>query len=262
MTPTEFEYILMEIKPITNYIYLHVKGEPLLHSKFNEILTICDKHQMQVNITTNGTLLLKQTEAIINHNCVRQINVSLNSDETENNEKYLTGLLNASKTIQENKNIYIVYRLWAQSTNTLSSKDQNTVENIIKYYELTPSLKNDIINTKNTKLKENIYINKEERFDWPSLNLPIQGTTGNCHGLKDHIGILVDGTVIPCCLDSDGIINLGNIFKNNLQDILNDKRAQNILNGYQNNQIVEELCQKCTYRLRFSKNKKNEKQNQ
>lgn len=262
MSLTEFEYILKEVKQITNYIYLHVKGEPLLHSRFNDILTICDKHQMQVNITTNGTLLLKQTETIISHDCVRQINISLNSDETKNNEKYLTGVLNASKTIQENKNIYIVYRLWAQSTNTLSSKDQTTVENIIKYYELTPSLKNDVINTKNIKLKEKLYINKEEFFDWPNLNLPYQGTIGNCHGLKDHIAILVDGTVIPCCLDSDGIINLGNIFETNLQDVLNGTRAQNILKGYQNNQIVEELCQKCTYRLRFSKNKKNEKQNQ
>ena len=32
---------------------------------------------------------------------------------------------------------------------------------------------------------------------------------------------MVDGTIVPCCLDSEGVINLGNIFNDDIDAVLN-----------------------------------------
>ena len=74
-----------------------------------------------------------------------------------------------------------------------------------------------------------------------------------CKGLDTHIGILADGTVIPCCLDSSGIINLGNIYEENLSDILEKEKTKQIISGFKNNKLVEELCQKCDFRKKVFK---------
>ena len=100
-------------------------------------------------------------------------------------------------------------------------------------------------------LTDKVYLDKDILFEWPDINKEIITTCGTCKGAKSQIEILVDGTVVPCCLDNDGIINLGNIFKSSLDDILNSKRYKDIVNGFNNNKLVEELCQKCGYRNRF-----------
>ena len=70
---------------------------------------------------------------------------------------------------------------------------------------------------------------------------------GKCLGLRDHIGILSDGTIIPCCLDSRGVINLGNIYKDNIDDIYNSKRVNDMINNFRNNKKCEELCRHCSF---------------
>ncbi|HHW69713.1 MAG TPA: radical SAM protein, partial [Tenericutes bacterium] len=110
-----------------------------------------------------------------------------------------------------------------------------------------------IYKTNNYKINNNLYLNKEKVFDWPSLGLNNNDSRGFCYGLKSHIAILSDGTVVPCCLDSNGIIDLGNIFEENLEKILEKERTKKIINGFKSRTIVEELCKKCTYKNRFNK---------
>ena len=74
---------------------------------------------------------------------------------------------------------------------------------------------------------------------------------GYCYGLKDQLAILVDGTVVPCCLDDEGSMKLGNIFEQSLDDIINGERARRIIEGFQKRIAVEELCQKCSYKNQF-----------
>ena len=62
---------------------------------------------------------------------------------------------------------------------------------------------------------------------------------------------MVDGTVVPCCLDGEGIINLGNIHTSKFSEIIGSERACNIVKGFKRRETVEELCQKCTFRERF-----------
>lgn len=235
MSLLEFDDVLNKINDYTDYLYLHVKGEPLLHSKFKDILNICSKYNKKVNITTNGTLLKKRIGDIVGSS-VRQVNISLHSIVGD----YLNDILNSSKVLSDN-GIYVVFRFWVHN-----EKEQNSINEILKFYDRL-DLKNDI-KENNIKINEYVYINKDEEFIWPSLNNDIVRTSGTCLGLKTHIGILSDGTVIPCCLDSNGIINLGNIFKEDLNSILNKDRTKNIINSFNNNKLCEELCQKCGFK--------------
>ena len=87
-------------------------------------------------------------------------------------------------------------------------------------------------------------------FEWPDL-CKSDGSDGYCHGLKDQIAILVDGTVVPCCLDNNGDINLGNIHTESMEEILNKEKTTKIIEGFKNRVAVEQLCKKCTYKNRF-----------
>ena len=73
-----------------------------------------------------------------------------------------------------------------------------------------------------------------------------------CYGMRDHFGILCDGTVVPCCLDSDGVIALGNVFQTSLDEILSSSRAQAIKKGFECRKASEELCRRCGYAQRWS----------
>lgn len=232
MNKEEFEEVLKKINNYTDYLYLHVKGEPLIHSSFKDILKLCMKYNKKVNITTNGTLLKKRINIIINSS-VRQVNISLHSMV----EDKLEDILEASKILSKNK-IYVVFRFWVYN-----NKENDYIKRILNFYNIDNYNPNS-----NIKINEFVYINKASKFIWPNLNNKIYKEKGNCLGLKTHIGILSDGTVIPCCLDSNGIIDLGNIFDSSLENILNSNKAVNILQGFKNNKLCEELCKKCGYK--------------
>lgn len=245
MNINEFEHIIKEIDDYTDYLYLHVKGEPLLHSNFLDILKICKKYHKQVNITTNGTLLKSRVDDIISSNTVRQINISMQS---MTNDKYLIDILDSVDYLLNNTNIQIVLRFWALENNQFSNLQTNIIKKIINYFNLEDKILKDIKNKNNITLKSHLYINKESLFIWPSLENDYYNEIGTCYGLKTHLGILVDGTVVPCCLDSEGVINLGNIFENSFKDIINSKRSKDIIIGFNNNKVCEQLCKKCSFK--------------
>lgn len=247
ISTSNFETILKKINNYTDYVYLHVLGEPLLHPNFKKILELCKKYNKKVNITTNGTLLKEQTKNIIDCDIVRQINISLHSENHKKN--YLDDIFKSVNSLS--KEISIVYRFWTLDNNTLNQKDKDTINYIINYYKLDNSLKNKIYNDNNIKISNNIYINKSNKFVWPTLNNSYCNKSGYCHSLKDHIAILVDGTIIPCCLDGEGVIKLGNIYNNNLIDIISSNRFQNMMKGFQNRKVTEELCIHCSFKNRF-----------
>ena len=233
MTLLEFEHILKQIDTYTDYLYLHVKGEPLLHSKIGQIIDLCKKYNKQINITTNGTLIKQKLNILKN---VRQVNISLHSliDKSQ-----LKSILECGSYLS-NRGVQVVYRFWTNHNSDL-------IKTVLNYYNYKKEISD------NMKLKNNLYLNKSFQFIWPSLNSNIISKKGYCYGLNKHIGILVDGTVIPCCLDSSGIINLGNIYQEDLNDILNKDKTKKIINGFKNNELVDELCQKCDFRKKVFK---------
>lgn len=254
MSKEQFEHILKEIKPYTNYVYLHVKGEPLLHPNFSEIISLCDRYEIYVNITTNGTLLQKQKEILKKHPCVRQINISLHSFEEESSKEYISQVIAATKELQSCTNVIVVYRFWALRNNQLTKENTTLLKEIVDAYNIDCETFQKIEQETNIKIAKDLYINKAPLFEWPSLDNHYIGDTGFCYGMSRHVGILVDGTVIPCCLDSSGIINLGNIFQTSFLSIIEGEKSQKLLKGFRNNQLTEELCKHCEYRTRFKRN--------
>ncbi len=246
MSLEEFSHVIKSIRPFTDYIYLHVKGEPLLHSNFSGILNIAKENQMKVNITTNGVLLDKYTDVLLNSGCVRQINVSLHSENDIPN--YFDKVFAACKKLS--KNIYISYRLWALTDKKLDQKSTAIVEKIISSYKLSPEVVEKLYNDDNIKIDINTFVNKDNLFIWPSLNSEID-TDGYCLGTISHLGILVDGSVIPCCLSSSGDVKFGNVFTEDFSTIINSPFFKTVQTGFKNNKAVCELCRKCTYKNKF-----------
>lgn len=245
MSLSEFEHILSSIDDYTDYVYLHIKGEPLLHPKFRDILSLCKKYNKMVNITTNGTMLKYRLDDIIDTSIVRQINISLQSLTSD---KYLIDILESIKELLEHTNIQIILRFWALNNNNFNKFQYNILNKIIDYFDLNRNLIPEIEAKDNLKILDRLYINKDIEFVWPSLENNYYSDIGTCYGTRTHIGILVDGTVVPCCLDSNGIINLGNIFNDSFKDIITSDRFNNMISGFQNNKTCEELCKHCSFK--------------
>lgn len=255
-----FEKILDQIKCYTKYIYLHVKGEPFMHPKLSEILELCDKKGFRVNITTNGTLINEVKEKIISKKALRQINFSLhsfeNTGDTINKDKYIHDILIFAKEASVAHNTIISLRLWNlfedNQTNIELHKNRNILKTIEETFNLDYKIEEKVVPGKGVKIAEKIYLNQDSKFQWPDLKLEEISETGFCYGLRNQVAILVDGTVVPCCLDSDGVINLGNINEKPFKEILECERAENIIEGFSNRKVVEELCRKCGYRNKFN----------
>lgn len=239
----EFEIILKKIKPYTKNIYLHIKGEPLLHSKLDGILKLAKEYNFNVRITTNGTLLKEKYHILNKYNNIKQINISLHS---ENNKKnYFEDIFETVDKIE----IPVIYRIWTLENNKLNKLSTIIVDKIISYYKLDNNFKELVIKNNNIKIKNNIYLDKANKFIWPSNIKDNKIDKGTCLGTRNHIGILSNGDVIPCCLDSKGILKLGNIFDNDLEDILNCSLFKEIHDGFINNKITNNLCKNCNYRI-------------
>ena len=253
MDEKSFEYIIKSVKPYTDHVYFHLMGEPFLNANLKKFLEISRENELKVNITTNGTLLNNVKDVLLNAQALRQINISLHSFEANNQDvdfnEYIDTIIYFVKEITEKTNIICSLRLWNLDTRYTASNNMNI--DILKLLEnefnLDCDLKEKLREKNSFKLKNNVYISMGEKFKWPSLNVEELGERAFCYGLRDQIGILVDGTVVPCCLDSEGSIPLGNVFEENLEDILNSKRAQDIYDGFSSRNAVEDLCKRCGF---------------
>ncbi|QPQ29182.1 radical SAM/SPASM domain-containing protein [Lysinibacillus sp. JNUCC 51] len=254
----QFNKILDEIRPHTKYIYLHVKGEPLLHPRIDQLLDAAHEKGFKVNITTNGTLIKKNREKILGKPALRQINFSLHSfdghEGSENREKYLEDILDFVRASRDYSTI-ISYRLWNLQkdhvTDIAARRNRETLEILENEYNLDYRIEEKVQPGKGVKIANNIYLNQDHEFKWPSLLEPEDEGKGFCHALRSQAAILVDGTVVPCCLDGEGVINLGNVNEKSFTDIVQGERANNIVDGFSRREAVEELCRKCGYRQKF-----------
>lgn len=233
MTMDEFNYILEKIKGHTKHLYFHLLGEPLLHPHINEFITLANEN-FQVNITTNGYLIKR----IFNNKSIRQINISLHSFDEKYNitlKEYMNNIFDVIDVLKDTT--YISLRFWVEN------KYSNEMLNMINNKYNTSWRFNDLKD--NMKLSDNVYLSLNKEFIWPDLSNDFFDENGSCYALKQHIGILVDGTIVPCCLDSKGDIPLGNIYNNNLDDVINSNRYQKMLDGFKKCKKVELLCKKC-----------------
>lgn len=243
MSVSDFKRVLKSIEGHTEYIYLHVMGEPLMHPNLDEILDEAYKHNFKVNITTNARLLKNKLDILNEAKSIRQINISLHSFNPDDISKIDELIETVNKL---NQNYYVSLRLWNEGTNN----NQKLINILKKYYDFDET---KLLSNKGIKLKNNLYLDQDIVFEWSTLDREVISDKGTCYGLRQHIGVLVDGTVVPCCLDSEGKINLGNIFESSLDSILNKEKCKQIKSGFLNQKLVESLCKRCSYINRFKK---------
>lgn len=255
---TLFEKIIEQVAPLTELVCLHLMGEPLVHPALGQMVDICEKHQVKIFLVSNGLLLKPEHHELLTRSAFYQVNFSLHSFfdnyPGKDSQIYLKKIFAwTDQALKIRPDLYINFRLWnLQDIRGSLTENQIMLDEIKEHYAFSfdPTTLN-IKHNKSIPIRNRLYLHFDTEFVWPGLNLPVLGSQGSCYGLSSHIGILVDGTVVPCCLDKEGVIELGKIQNNSLEEILASPRAVKILNGFKNKKLEESLCQRCQYIERF-----------
>ena len=251
MSIAEFTNAAKKLQGAVKYLYLHVMGEPLLHENLTDFLDIAGNLGFRVCLTTNGTLLGNRGEELLSHAALHKISVSLHSMEgngVNDLRAYLSDVWKFSEKAAES-GVIVALRLW-----NIGGKDARNgeilhfLEEKLGEYPLNMPQPRD----GNWKLPEKVYLEQAERFEWPDLSAAEENVRF-CLGLREQIAVLCDGTVVPCCLDHEGDIPLGNLFTQDFEAILASPRARAMVEGFSRRCPTEELCRRCGYATRFNK---------
>ena len=246
MTQAEFSLILDNLKGITEYVYLHVMGEPLTHPELISLIDLAAAKGFKCAITSNGTLLGKRGAELLDSGLYK-INISIHSFESGSTEEYLdyvnTCFDFADKASE--RGILTVLRLWNRGYDEGRNLDTLAI--------LREKFKGEEWREgpSGARIRHRLHLEYGDRFEWPDVECDDLGDAVFCHGLGDHFGILVDGRIIPCCLDREGAIELGNAYHDDIGEVLSSERAEAIREGFKCKRATEELCRKCGYARRF-----------
>ena len=247
MTEEVFRTLLPKLRPYTDFLYFHLMGEPLLHPELARFLQLAGDAGFKVILTTNGTLLKKQQPVLLAAEGLHKINISLHAFEANDLavpfEEYLADCFAFGKAMEGKK--LTVYRLWNQGG---EDKQNDAILQKMERYFPRPW----VVERHGTRIGERVYLEYGDKFDWPDLNAPEGSEKVFCYGLRDQLGVLWDGTVVPCCLDHEGDLALGNLLAQDMEQILSSSRAKAIFEGFSHRNAPEELCRKCGYARRFS----------
>ena len=245
MSYEEFDKLTNDLSGVTQYIYYHLMGEPLTHPSLPDFLDMAAEQGFRSIITTNGTRLAEVGERLPAHG-VHKVSISLHSFEGDIKEKHIQYIKKCADFADKASKygVLTVFRLW----NKGYDEGRNDITLSI-LHECFPSEWCE--NERGARIRHKFHLEWGERFDWPTMDIPPIGDRVFCYGLGDHFGILSDGTVIPCCLDREGDIALGNAFDGDLCEILSSERAENIRDGFARREAREELCKRCGYARRF-----------
>jgi radical SAM protein with 4Fe4S-binding SPASM domain len=254
LSATDFKNTVDKIKDHTEELALHLMGEPLAHPEFSIIL---GSTTLPLNITTNGILISRFADLLLKTPNLRQINFSVHSFKNNFPDRPLKEYLNPLLQFCKNANslrpdLYINFRLWNQTQkDQINNENDEILDAIEEFFNLKIPRLIDVSSIKSKKLTGRTYVHFDSLFNWPSLTEKTYATTGKCYGLTHQIGIHANGDVVPCCLDKEAKLKLGNIFESDLKSIRESDRAKKIIKGFKENILVEELCQKCQFRTRF-----------
>ena len=246
MTEEELAVLLPKIRPYTDYLYFHLMGEPLLHKNLERFLEMAGSYGFKVILTTNGTLLKKQQEMLLRSPALHKVNISLHAFEANDLSVpfaiYLSDCFAFGNASNGKK--LVVYRLWNQG-----GEDKQNRGILETMHQSFPG--EWVQERQGIRIANRTYLEYGDKFDWPDPTASEGDAQVFCYGLRDQLGVLCDGTVVPCCLDHEGDLALGNLLTQDMEDILNTPRAKAIYDGFAHRQATEELCRKCGYARRF-----------
>jgi len=240
----DFTRAATQLRRHSEYIYFHLMGEPLLHPLIYEFLEIAHELDFHVIITTNGTLLRERGNLLLSSPAVHKVSISLHAYEANclemSIDDYLDGCFDFCRKASE-AGIISVMRLWNIGGD--NSENDYILSKMRGYFtsEWKP-VQNGF------RLSQNkLFLEWGDKFDWPDEKGDRVSDCHSCYGLRDQVGVLCDGTVVPCCLDADGVIALGNILTEELSAILEKPRALALKRSFEERKIKEPLCLRCGF---------------
>ena len=245
MSIDEFRTVCERLRGVTEYIYYHLMGEPLTHRDLPELIRIAAAYGYKSAITTNGTLLSRRGDELISAG-VYKVSISLHSFEegsAEDFDAYLDSCFDFADKASRAE-VLTVFRLWNRGHD--GGKNEYILEKMKS--RLAGEWK---WSQRGARIRDKLHLEWGDRFVWPDKDAETLGDDVFCYGLGDHFGILSDGSVVPCCLDADGEITLGNIFEKSISDIIASDRARAMAEGFKHRRATEELCKRCGYARRF-----------
>ena len=249
LSPAELRLLAGKLRGHTSYLYFHVMGEPLLHPELGELLGIAAEEGFRACLTTNGTLLEEKTDLLLAAPALHKLSVSLHSAEGNGLEKlgdYLAGVWESALALS-GAGVICALRLW----NIGGAEERNgEIYAFLREKLGVHPLELPRPRQGSWRLGERLYLERAEKFDWPDLSAMETGARF-CLGLRDQAAVLCDGTVVPCCLDHEGDIPLGNLLEQELEEILSSPRARAIYDGFSRGRPSEELCRRCGFATRF-----------
>ena len=246
LSQEDFSFLLHRLRPYTDYLYFHLMGEPLRHPELERFLALSHELGFRVILTTNGTLLKRNQDILLSAPAVHKVNISLHAFEANDLpipfSEYLESCFAFGHAAQGKP--LVVYRLWNQGgANSRNSEILSAMERAFPKPWGTER--------RGIRIGNRVFLEYGDKFDWPDLSAQAHGERGFCYGLRDQLGVLCDGSVVPCCLDHEGDITLGNLFQHSMEEILGSPRAKALYDGFSNRIAVEPLCRRCGYARRF-----------
>ena len=241
LTLREFDSLTDRLRGEVKFLYFHLMGEPLLHRHLPQFIVTAREKGFIPVLTTNGTLLDKAQDVI--EALPHKVQISLHSYEgngKENYAEYINGVMRFAKEAASRGTI-IVLRLWNQGG--YDTANAQLVELLEQHMPRPWVERHD-----GWRMADNIYLEYDRMFEWPdSEGEECVCEEAFCYALRNQIGVLADGTVVPCCLDHNGDIPLGNLFEQPLDEILSSPRARAMYDGFTRHEAVEPLCRRCGY---------------
>ena len=241
MTLEEFDMLTNRLSGEVKFLYFHLMGEPFLHPMLPRFIMMAREKGFVPVLTTNGTLLSKRTDML--DALPHKLQISLHSHEgngKDNLAQYIDEVMDFAKEAA-GRGCIVVMRLWNEGG--YNSMNESILNMIARHQPRPWTQRYD-----GWKLGENLYLENDNMFEWPDMEHDVNDEDEVfCYALRNQIGVLADGTVVPCCLDHNGDIALGNLFEQSLEQILALPRAKAIYSGFSNHIAVEPLCRRCGY---------------
>lgn len=247
LSAEEFSLLTDKIQGKVCFLYFHLMGEPLLHPLLPQFITMAREKGFKTVLTSNGTLLHRAMNLL--NALPHKIQLSLHLHES-NDKGELPNYINEVmifSTQAATKGTCIVLRLWNQGG---KDKENEQVMRLIEKYVPKPWKERP----DGFRLCDNLYLEFDRKFEWPSISHEKDEITSIhistkqevfCKALIKQIGVLSDGSLVPCCLDHNGDVVLGNLLQQSLEEILASPRAIDMMKGFQHHTATEKLCQNC-----------------
>ena len=247
LSAEEFDLLTDKVQGKVCFLYFHLMGEPLLHPLLPQFITMAREKGFKTVLTSNGTLLHRamnlldtQKDKNLLDALPHKVQLSLHSHESNARgelSSYMEEVMQFA-TQAAAKGTCVVLRLWNQGG--MDKENEQVMDYIAQYVPRPWKERPD-----GFRLCDNLYLEFDRKFEWPSAEASSAKREVFCKALLKQIGVLSDGSLVPCCLDHNGDVVLGNLFHQSLEEILSSPRAQAMIEGFQHHTATETLCQNC-----------------